>query len=151
MIKHFLCQLQLHLWGSPSLCADGDWGPERPASADRLDRGWWDLLPGGLNLQHVCHEPCALPTLPRGQKPGAVGSPTAKHLYISRGQDGCSPLLVWLCCWGDWSFIRGVFWLYDTVERCILVFFQSHYSVKKGAAFLGIGMDNVIFVKVDDR
>uniref|UniRef100_A0A3Q0S7T1 Cysteine sulfinic acid decarboxylase n=1 Tax=Amphilophus citrinellus TaxID=61819 RepID=A0A3Q0S7T1_AMPCI len=28
---------------------------------------------------------------------------------------------------------------------------ESHYSVKKGAAFLGIGMDNVIFVKVDDR
>ncbi|KAL3974495.1 serpin E3 [Sarotherodon galilaeus] len=28
---------------------------------------------------------------------------------------------------------------------------ESHYSVKKGAAFLGIGLDNVIFVKVDDR
>lgn len=27
---------------------------------------------------------------------------------------------------------------------------QSHYSVKKGAAFLGIGTDNVIVVKVDD-
>lgn len=27
---------------------------------------------------------------------------------------------------------------------------QSHYSVKKGAAFLGIGTDNVISVKVDD-
>ncbi|TKS77626.1 Cysteine sulfinic acid decarboxylase [Collichthys lucidus] len=27
---------------------------------------------------------------------------------------------------------------------------QSHYSVKKGAAFLGIGIDNVIVVKVDD-
>ncbi|XP_047223139.1 cysteine sulfinic acid decarboxylase isoform X1 [Girardinichthys multiradiatus] len=27
---------------------------------------------------------------------------------------------------------------------------ESHYSVKKGAAFLGFGMDNVIFVKVDD-
>nr|ABF22453.1 cysteine sulfinic acid decarboxylase [Takifugu rubripes] len=27
---------------------------------------------------------------------------------------------------------------------------QSHYSVKKGAGFLGIGTDNVILVKVDD-
>uniref|UniRef100_A0A3B4WPE6 Cysteine sulfinic acid decarboxylase n=1 Tax=Seriola lalandi dorsalis TaxID=1841481 RepID=A0A3B4WPE6_SERLL len=27
---------------------------------------------------------------------------------------------------------------------------ESHYSVKKGAAYLGIGMDNVILVKVDD-
>ncbi|XP_044207782.1 cysteine sulfinic acid decarboxylase isoform X2 [Thunnus albacares] len=27
---------------------------------------------------------------------------------------------------------------------------ESHYSVKKGAAFLGIGIDNVILVKVDD-
>uniref|UniRef100_G3P4Q5 Cysteine sulfinic acid decarboxylase n=1 Tax=Gasterosteus aculeatus aculeatus TaxID=481459 RepID=G3P4Q5_GASAC len=27
---------------------------------------------------------------------------------------------------------------------------ESHYSVKKAAAFLGIGTDNVIFVKVDD-
>lgn len=27
---------------------------------------------------------------------------------------------------------------------------ESHYSVKKGAAFLGIGTDNVILVKVDD-
>lgn len=27
---------------------------------------------------------------------------------------------------------------------------QSHYSVKKGVAFLGIGTDNVIVVKVDD-
>lgn len=30
------------------------------------------------------------------------------------------------------------------------VFFQSHYSVKKGAAFLGMGTDNVILVNVDD-
>ncbi|XP_058500227.1 cysteine sulfinic acid decarboxylase [Solea solea] len=28
---------------------------------------------------------------------------------------------------------------------------ESHYSVKKGAAYLGIGTDNVIMVKVDDR
>ncbi|XP_068453842.1 cysteine sulfinic acid decarboxylase isoform X2 [Clinocottus analis] len=28
---------------------------------------------------------------------------------------------------------------------------ESHYSVKKGAAFLGIGTDNVIVVEVDDR
>lgn len=27
---------------------------------------------------------------------------------------------------------------------------QSHYSVKKGAAFLGIGTDNIVLVKVDD-
>ncbi|KAF7662745.1 hypothetical protein LDENG_00227110 [Lucifuga dentata] len=27
---------------------------------------------------------------------------------------------------------------------------ESHYSVMKGAAFLGIGTDNVILVKVDD-
>lgn len=27
---------------------------------------------------------------------------------------------------------------------------QSHYSVKKGAAFLGFGTDSVIFVKVDN-
>uniref|UniRef100_A0A3B3UCT2 Cysteine sulfinic acid decarboxylase n=1 Tax=Poecilia latipinna TaxID=48699 RepID=A0A3B3UCT2_9TELE len=27
---------------------------------------------------------------------------------------------------------------------------ESHYSVKKGAAFMGFGMDNVILVKVDD-
>lgn len=32
-----------------------------------------------------------------------------------------------------------------------LMFSQSHYSVKKGAAFLGIGIDNVIVVEVDDR
>lgn len=31
-----------------------------------------------------------------------------------------------------------------------LMFSQSHYSVKKGASFLGIGTDNVILVKVDD-
>lgn len=31
------------------------------------------------------------------------------------------------------------------------VFFpQSHYSVKKGAAFLGIGTDNIIAVNVND-
>ncbi|KAM4610103.1 cysteine sulfinic acid decarboxylase-like [Polymixia lowei] len=28
---------------------------------------------------------------------------------------------------------------------------ESHYSVKKGAAYLGIGMDNVVLVKVDNR
>lgn len=28
---------------------------------------------------------------------------------------------------------------------------ESHYSVKKGAAFLGVGTDNVALVKVDDR
>ncbi|KAG8585261.1 hypothetical protein GDO81_004949 [Engystomops pustulosus] len=28
---------------------------------------------------------------------------------------------------------------------------ESHYSVKKGAAFLGIGMDNVILVETNDR
>lgn len=30
------------------------------------------------------------------------------------------------------------------------VFPQSHYSVKKGASFLGIGTDNVIAVNVND-
>lgn len=30
------------------------------------------------------------------------------------------------------------------------IFSQSHYSVKKGAAFLGIGTDNVVLVKVDE-
>ncbi len=30
------------------------------------------------------------------------------------------------------------------------MFLQSHYSVKKGAAFLGIGTDNISVVKTDD-
>ncbi|XP_064614729.1 cysteine sulfinic acid decarboxylase-like [Liolophura sinensis] len=34
---------------------------------------------------------------------------------------------------------------------CILTSEQSHYSLKKGAAFLGIGLDNVMTVKCDDR
>lgn len=29
--------------------------------------------------------------------------------------------------------------------------FQGHYSMKKSAAFLGIGTDNVYHVKVDER
>lgn len=92
LIRRFLWQLQLHLWGSPSLCADGERGPQGPTSAGWLDRGRWDFLSGGLNLQHVCHEPRTLSTLSRGQKPGGVGSPTAKHLYISRGEGDCSPV-----------------------------------------------------------
>lgn len=29
--------------------------------------------------------------------------------------------------------------------------FQSHYSIKKAAAVVGIGMDNVIAIKCDER
>ena len=32
-----------------------------------------------------------------------------------------------------------------------LVYLQSHYSVGKGAAFLGIGTDNVRYVPCDDK
>lgn len=28
---------------------------------------------------------------------------------------------------------------------------QSHYSIEKGAAFLGIGTDNVFLVRTDER
>lgn len=31
------------------------------------------------------------------------------------------------------------------------VFFQSHFSVKKGAAALGIGTDSVILIRCDER
>lgn len=33
----------------------------------------------------------------------------------------------------------------------INVFFQSHFSVKKGAAALGIGTDSVILIRCDER
>lgn len=34
----------------------------------------------------------------------------------------------------------------------LLVFiFQSHFSIKKGAAALGIGTESVICIKVDER
>lgn len=33
---------------------------------------------------------------------------------------------------------------------CFPIPSQSHYSVKKGASFMGIGTDNVIIVKADD-
>lgn len=50
-------------------------------------------------------------------------------------------------------FIEGhtvVYVLFLRKYDWFLMFLQSHYSVKKGAAFLGIGIDNVIVVKVDD-
>lgn len=43
--------------------------------------------------------------------------------------------------WVSYLFVCFVFVLFP----------QSHYSVKKGAAFMGMGLDNVIIVNVDDR
>uniref|UniRef100_A0A8D0ADX5 Cysteine sulfinic acid decarboxylase n=1 Tax=Sander lucioperca TaxID=283035 RepID=A0A8D0ADX5_SANLU len=40
--------------------------------------------------------------------------------------------------------------LWGLPRLTIFTSIESHYSVKKGAAFLGIGTDNIILVKVDD-
>ncbi|TDH10531.1 hypothetical protein EPR50_G00076230 [Perca flavescens] len=40
--------------------------------------------------------------------------------------------------------------LWGLPRLTIFTSLESHYSVKKGAAFLGIGTDNIILVKVDD-
>lgn len=156
----FVCNLQLHLRGGPGVCADGDWGSERAAAVGWLDRRRWYFLPWRVYFQHVRNEPCTLQTVPRGQKTGAIGSSTTCHLYIFWGQE-CSPNPACLRdCWHcrKWNCIRDVCvsslkydWKMLTMMCSFgFVFFQSHYSVKKAAAFLGIGTDNVILVNVDD-
>lgn len=133
MTRDGKCFLQLHLRSGTSLCADGTRGSEKPSSAGGLDRRRWYFLPWGVHLQHVCHEPCTLQTLPKGQKSGPLGSPTPGHLHISRGQDRCSALHVWL---------QSETWSEELDENhmsevCILCF-RAITLWRKGQRFLGL-------------
>lgn len=139
-----MCVSQFHLRGGPSVCVDGGWGSERVAAAGWLGRGRRAVLSWGVNLQHVCNEPGTLPDVPRCEKSRAVEPPSTYRFHIFTGK----------------QHLPNTAYLKDAapLEKCseiflfvsILMSSQSHYSVQKGAAFLGIGTDNVIVVKVDD-
>lgn len=134
---------QFHLRGGPGVRADGGRGPERAAAAGGLGGGRRSVLPGGVHLQHVCDEPGALPDVPRCEKSRAAEPSAADCVHFFTGRQHLPKAVC----------LKDVLHLSSKHLKSffsILMSFQSHYSVKKGVAFLGIGTDNVITVKVDD-
>lgn len=77
---------QFHLRGGPGLCADGSWGPAGAAAAGWLARRRRAVLPWGVNFQHVCNEPGALPDVSGGQKSRVVEPPSTYSFHFVTGK-----------------------------------------------------------------